>query len=89
MRCTSALLRGLMSGVTGSPPAPTSACDLLTSACDLLSIRSTSALPKGVYGSGLNTGVPGVSGMCASLRGVPPQLLGGSIRTSWLCPVPS
>ena len=73
-----------MYGVTGSSPAP-------TSACDLLSILSTSALPKGVYGSGLNTGVPGVSCMCASLYGVPPPppLPGGSIRTSWLCPVPS
>ena len=70
MRCTSAMLRGvygrgLMSGVTGSSPAP-------TSVCDLLSILSTSALPKGVYGSGLNTGVPGVSCTCASLCGVPP-----------------
>ena len=61
---------GLMSGVTGSSPAP-------TSAYDLLSILSTSALPEGVYGSGLNTGVPGVSCMCASLCGVPPQLPGG------------
>ena len=62
-----------MSGVTSSSPAP-------ASACDLLSILSTSALPKGVYGSGLNTGVPGVSCMCASLCGVrppPPQVAGG------------
>ena len=54
-----------MSGVTGSSPAP-------TSAYDLLSILSTSALPKGVYGSGLNTGVLGASCMCDSLCGVPP-----------------
>ena len=54
-----------MSGVSGSSPAP-------TSACDLLSTLSTSALPKGVYGSGLNTGVPGASCMCDSLCGVPP-----------------
>ena len=70
MRCTSALLRGvygrgLISGVTGSSPAP-------TSACDRLSILSTSALPKGVYGSGLNTSVSGASQACASLCGVPP-----------------
>ena len=66
MCCTSALLkgvygRGLISGVTGSSPAP-------TSSCDRLSILSTSAL----YGSGLNTGVPGASHAHASLCGVPP-----------------
>ena len=54
-----------MSCVTGSSPAP-------TSAYDLLSIGSTAALPKGVYGSGPNTGVPGVSWICTSLCGVPP-----------------
>ena len=62
-----------MFGVTGSSPAP-------TSACDLLSILSTSALPKGVYGSGLNTGVPGVSCVCASHRWSappPPPVAGG------------
>ena len=59
-----------MSGVTGSSPAP-------TPACDFLSILSTSALPKGVYGGGLNIGVPGASCMCASLCGVPPSPVAG------------
>ena len=75
-----------MSGATGSSPAP-------TSACDLLSILSDSALPKGVYRSELNIGVPVVSSMRASLCTVPPppppKLPGGSTQASWLCPVPS
>ena len=77
MRCSSAPLRGvygrgLTSGATGSSPAP-------TSACDLLSMLSTPALPEGVYGSARNNGVPVASHTCDFLCGVhpPPRFRGG------------
>ena len=58
------------------------------SACDRLSIFSTSALPKGVYGSGLNTGVSGASQavlLCeACPPPPPPNRRGGSIRMNHL-----